>query len=468
MDQEPSNWLVGPRRRGPARPRSRSVGILVLSIAAVLTPVASLQEQNPEAPFFDYRSETPGAVHHITPADLPPPNAAPSDPTFAPMPPAPWPRVPSGFVVEQYAGGLENPRLIRRAPNGDLFVAESQPGRIRVLRGLTPGSPPRVEVFATGLSLPFGIAFYPPGPNPEFVYVANTDSVVRFPYENDDLQARGPQQIVIPQLLPLNTGGHWTRDVAFSLDGRTMYISVGSASNVDGVDNNPAEVNRADILETDPRGGARDVFASGIRNPVSIAVDPLTGELWTAVNERDLLGNNLPPDYITRVLRGGFYGWPWFYIGGNQDPRHPGKHPELKYQAILPDVLLQPHSAPLQLTFYDGDQFPADYQGDIFASTHGSWNRTVLTGYDVIRVRRVNGRATGAYEDFLTGFVSEEGQVRGRPVGVAIAADGSLMVTDDWSNLIWRVRATAARTPDCNVVPDRRRATASADSAKCH
>ena len=183
------------------------------------------------------------------------------------------------------------------------------------------------------------------------------------------------------------------------------------------------------------------MFASGIRNPVGIAVHPRSGELWTSVNERDGLGDNLVPDYITRVKDGGFYGWPWYYIGGNQDPRHQGKHPELKDKVIVPDVLLQPHNASLQLTFYEGQQFPAEFRGDVFAAQHGSWNRAVRTGYNVIRVPlQGKDRPTGEYQDFLTGFVTADGQVWGRPVGVTTAADGSLLVTDDGSKSIWRVR----------------------------
>src|SRR5438128_767219 len=196
---------------------------------------------------------------------------------------------------------------------------------------------------------------------------------------------------------------------------------------------------RADILELNPDGSGKRIFARGLRNAVGIAVHPQTGELWASVNERDELGDNLPPDYITHVQDGGFYGWPWFYIGGNWDPKHKGKHPELKDKVIVPDVLVEPHNASLEMTFYNGQQFPPEYRGDIFAAEHGSWNRAVRTGYEVIRVPLKNGRASGEYEDFLTGFVTPEGQVWGRPVGVAVAKDGSLMVTDDGSDSIWRV-----------------------------
>jgi glucose/arabinose dehydrogenase len=216
-----------------------------------------------------------------------------------------------------------------------------------------------------------------------------------------------------------------------------MFVSVGSHENVS---DSPEEQNRADILEFNPNGSGMRIYASGIRNAVGIAVNPKTGELWCSVNERDGLGNDLVPDYITHLQEGGFYGWPWWYMGGHQDPRLPGKHPELKEKVITPDVILQPHSASLQMTFYDGRQFPADYQGDIFAAEHGSWNRSPRSGYEVIRVPlHQTAHATGEYEDFLTGFVVDDESVWGRPVGVTVAPDGSLLVSDDGSGSIWRV-----------------------------
>jgi glucose/arabinose dehydrogenase len=312
-----------------------------------------------------------------------------------------------------------------------------------VFRGITKdGKPEKWEIFATQLQQPFGIAFYPPGPNPQYIYVGNTDSVVRYPYENGDLKARGPAEVIVPDIPGggrLRGGGHWTRDLAFSHDGKKMYVSVGSHSNVDDPDLHPEEFHRADILEVNPDGTGLRVYAWGIRNAVGIAVHPETGELWASVNERDALGDNLPPDYITHIQEGGFYGWPWYYIGGNQDPRHQGKHPELKDKVIVPDVLLQPHNASLEMTFYQGEQFPPEYRGDVFAAEHGSWNKAVRTGYEVIRVPLKQGRATGEYQDFLTGFVTPDGDVWGRPVGVAVAKDGSLLVTDDGSGRIWRV-----------------------------
>jgi glucose/arabinose dehydrogenase/mono/diheme cytochrome c family protein len=396
----------------------------------------------PTGPFTDFRFEAPGKVRKITVGELPAPfttGSAGNGPKLVERPQNVWPKVPAGFKVDLYASGLKNPRLIRTAPNGDYFVAESSGGYIDVFRGITADSKPeQVQVFATGLNRPYGIAFYPPGPNPQWVYVGNTNSVVRFPYQNGDLKARGPAEHIID--LPTG-GGHWTRSIEFSQDGKKMYVAVGSASNVEDSDIRPAEKNRADILELNPDGSGLRVYASGIRNPGGgLAINPKTGEVWCSVNERDGLGDNLVPDYITHVQDGGFYGWPWWYMGGHQDPRLEGKHPELQSKVITPDVILQPHNASLQLTFYTGRQFPAEYSGDIFASEHGSWNKSVRAGYELIRIPLHQGaKAGGDYEDFMTGFVLENGNVWGRPVGVAVATDGSLLVSDDGSNSIWRI-----------------------------
>ena len=395
----------------------------------------------PTPPFTDYRYERPGAVRHITIKDLPQPFAtesATNGPRLVARPENAWPQALPGFKVELFAADLTNPRIMRIAPNGDVFLAETSAGDIKVFRGMTSdGKPEQMKIFATGMNTPFGIAFYPPGKNPEWVYVANMDSVVRFPYHNGDMTSSGPLQ----HLLDLPSGGHHrSRDIVFSPDGKKMFVSVGSDQNLDDA---PTEKNRADILELNPDGSGLRVYASGIRNPVGIAIDPTTGELWCSVNERDGLGNNLVPDYITHVQDGGFYGWPWWYMGGNQDPRLAGQHPELKGKVITPDVILQPHNASLEMTFYDGKQFPAEYAGDIFAAEHGSWNRAPRAGYEVIRVPlHQTGHASGEYEDFLTGFVVDDQRVWGRPVGVAVAPDGSLLVSDDGSGSIWRVSHT--------------------------
>lgn len=406
---------------------------------------AKVNAPPPPAPFTDFRFEQPGKTRKVTVTDLPAPYAtesADNGPQLVNRPKGAWPKAPSGFRVQQFARALDNPRELRTAPNGDIFLAESSSGVIRVFRGSTEdGKPKQAGIFATGLNEPYGIAFYPPGNNPEWVYVGNTNSVVRFPYQNGDLKARGAAQHLAD--LP-SGGGHWTRDIQFSPDGKNMFVSVGSASNVDDPDTTPEERNRADILQFNPDGSAMRVYAYGIRNAGGgLAINPKTGQLWCSVNERDGLGDNLVPDYITHVEDGGFYGWPWWYIGPHQDPRHKGKHPELKDKAIVPDVLLQAHSASLQFTFYGGKQFPAEYQGDIFASEHGSWNRSVRAGYEVIRVPlHQSGKASGDYEDFLTGFVVDNGHVWGRPVGITVAPDGSLLVSDDGSNSIWRISFT--------------------------
>jgi glucose/arabinose dehydrogenase/mono/diheme cytochrome c family protein len=397
----------------------------------------------PQSPFTDFRFEKPGLVRKITLNDLPVPFVTPSagnGPKVVPRPEGAWPQVPAGFKVELYASGLGDPRLIRKAPNGDFFVAESHTGDIRVFRGITADSKAQqTEIFADGLRRPFGINFYPPGPNPQWIYVGDTDAILRFPYQNGDLKARGPAEHIAD--VPAEQS-HWTRDIQFTPDGTKMFVSVGSASNVDDGDL-PSEKNRADVLEFNPDGSGMRIYAYGIRNCVGMAIQPKTNDLWCSVNERDALGDNLVPDYITHVQEGGFYGWPWWYMGGHQDPRHEGKHPELKGKVITPDVLLHPHNASLEMTFYDGKQFPAEYQGDIFASEHGSWNRSVRVGYELIRVPlHQTGHATGEYEDFMTGFVVDNGHVWGRPVGVTVAPDGSLLVTDDGSKTIWRIAYT--------------------------
>lgn len=396
------------------------------------------------AAFTSFKTEAPGTYRKITVADLPEPYATKgvsNGPKLVPMPEGAWPKAPQGFKVERYAEKLDEPREIRTAPNGDLFVSESRAGQVLVFRGITnDGKPEQHAVFATGLKNNFGIAFYPLGRNPEWVYFANTGSVVRYKYHNGDLKATGEPETIIAELP--SGGGHWTRDLAFSRDGKRLFVSVGSASNVDDPDTHPKEKNRADILEFTPEGKFVKIYAAGIRNPVGIAVNPTTGQLWCSVNERDMLGDNLVPDYITSVKEGGFYGWPWYYMGDHQDPRLEGTHPELKGKVTVPDVLLQPHNASLELTFYEGKQFPSAYRGDIFAAEHGSWNKSVRAGYEVIRVPLADGKSDGVYGDFLTGFVTDDGDVWGRPVGVATAPDGSLMVSDDGSKSIWRVSYT--------------------------
>ncbi len=431
---------------------NRAIPRATLAVALAMTAHATAADDDRQsgatltgkAALGDWTTDAPGVRRRITVDDLATPYETPSAnnfPRVVKRPEGAWPQAPEGFKVTEFATGLSEPRVIVRAPNGDLFLAESRAGRIRVFRDADGDGKPEVdEVFAAGLDRPFGIAFHPPGPNPEHVYVGNTGSVVRFPYRSGDTKATGEAVTIVADVPSgseeVGGGGHWTRDLEFSTDGKTLYVAVGSRSNVSDDDR---EKRRACILAFDPDGKNERVFAHGIRNPVGLATHPKTGALWTSVNERDALGDHLVPDYVTRVEEGGFYGWPWYYLGPNQDPRHEGKHPELKDKVIVPDVLIQSHSASLDMAFYDGDAFPEGYRLDAFAAEHGSWNRARRTGYKVVRIPVRDGKATGEYEDFLVGFVTDDGDVWGRPVGVVTAADGSLMVTDDGSGTVWRV-----------------------------
>ncbi|WP_429408915.1 PQQ-dependent sugar dehydrogenase [Paraburkholderia sp. GAS82] len=453
----------------------RSNVIAYLSTLKQLAQVSSTANTasgaSPETDPGDWRHAAPGVEHHLTVADLPAPyktTSSGNSPRVVAQPANASLSVPAGFKVQLFATGLSDPRIVRVAPNGDIFVAETAENRIRVLRAADGAQAPSDnQIFADGLDQPFGIAFYPPGNHPQWIYVANNNSVVRFPYRSGDLKVSGAAQVIVPRLTESH-GGHSTRDVAFSLDGKRMFITVGSGSNVaEGMSKKSpeeiarwdsqhgqgagwdAETNRADILVTDPEGHeALHTFATGIRNGVGIAVDPDTGELWTATNERDGLGDDLVPDYVTRVKAGGFYGWPWYYMGNHEDPRHAGERPDLAGKTITPDVLLQSHSAPLEMCFYTAKTgaaaFPAEYRGDVFVASHGSWNRSSRTGYKVMRVRLEHGVPTGAYEDFLTGFVVNNRSVWGRPVGVAVAHDGALLVTEDGNGTVWRVSYAGA------------------------
>ncbi len=428
-----------PARRSPPRSLLLLPALLLAIGGDVLGTAARAAEPvlSGAAAYGDWTTDAPGVTRRITPADLPPPYATRSAASGAPLiarPEGALPTVPPGFKVEEFATGLAAPRLLRTAPDGGIFLAEMQQGAILVLHDNGQGKPATVRTYVEGLDEPFGLAFYPPGPDPRYLYVGTTGAVLRFPYHTGDTAAAGAPETVVPRL---PEGGHRTRDVLFSRDGRTLFVSVGSASN--DQEGGSDETGRADILAFDPDGGGLRRFAGGIRNPVGLAIHPATGDLWTAVNERDGLGDNLPPDYVTRVRDGGFYGWPWYYIGDHRDPRHKGEHPELTQAITVPDVLIQPHSAPLQLAVYTGTQFPAEYRGDLFVALHGSWNRSRRTGYKVVRVKLRNGEPTGTYEDFLTGFVTADGNVWGRPVGVAVAADGSLLVSEDAGGTVWRI-----------------------------
>jgi glucose/arabinose dehydrogenase len=427
------------RRAGRGVSSSALLLAFALLLGAVAPAFAAETIDEGKDAFGDYTRDAPGVWHMITVADLPAPYAkAPpsSSSRRAPATRDEIPQVPPGFSVSAFATGFDEPRQIKIAPNGDVFLAESGAARIRVLRA-APGAAKSasVSVFANVAERPYGIAFYPPGPDPHFVYVASMRQIVRFPYRLGDTKARGPAETIVDDLPgPV----HWTRDILFTKDARHMLVAVGSSSNI-AEGGLAAERFRANILDYDSDGKNRRVYASGLRNPVTLAFNPVDGALWASVNERDRLGDDLPPDYVTHVKEGGFYGWPFFYIGGHPDPRVPGTPPVSAKDVVMPDVLIQAHSAPLGIAFYTGTQFPAQYRNDLFVALHGSWNRTSPTGYKLIRVSMHDGHATGAYEDFATGFVGAGGSAWGRPVGVAVAEDGALLLSDDLANTIWRI-----------------------------
>ena len=442
----------------------RCFGILALvcggGVCTGLTALAGSPQRSGDAAFGDWRTDAPGVRRHIRAGDIPASDLSASVENTVRVvrrPEGAQLNAPPGFDVKIFASGLAGPRAMRTAPNGDVFVAESRSGRIRVLRPADDRvQPSTTEIFASGLNQPFGIAFYPAGPDPAWIYVANTDSVIRFPYRSGDLKARDKPEVVVAQLP--SGRGHSTRDLVFSKDGSRMFVSVGSASNagenLSRLD--PAQLDqwksshphgaawgpeqdRADVLAFDPQGHDGKVFATGIRNCVGMAVHPMTGDVWCSTNERDGLGDDAPPDYVTRVREGAFYGWPWYYIGSNEDPRLKNVRTDLKDEVTVPDVLIQAHSASMQIAFNDGGQFPREYRGDGFVAERGSWNRSKRTGYKVIRIKLKNGTPTGEYEDFLTGFVVNDESVWGRPVGVAFMTDGSLLVSDDSNGTVWRI-----------------------------
>jgi glucose/arabinose dehydrogenase len=453
---------------------------MITIIAAIAAPLSASYEpsfadpavQTGQAAYGDFTTDAPGVWRHIEPADLPQPFATASarnNPKVVARPEDAQLKTLPGFMVTTFATGLQGPRRMRMAPNGDIFITESTGGKLTVMRAKAGSDKAeQVSVFAEGLNRPFGIAFYP-AKNPKWVYVGNTDSVVRFPYRAGDLKATAPAEVIIPKI---PTGGHFTRDLAFSPDGSKLFVSVGSSSNY--ADTMPkktveeakvwddshglgapwaAEEGRAQVLVSTPEGNGVKAFATGIRNCVGLTVNQKTGDLWCTTNERDLLGDNLVPDYSTRVKAGQFFGWPWYYIGAHEDPRLAGNRPDLKDRVATPDVLYQPHSAALQLMFYSATQgaaaFPKGFDGEGFATLHGSWNRSSRTGYKVVRLRLKNGVPTGEYEDFLVGFVKPDGNVWGRPVGVVETQDGSLLVSDDAGNVVWRV-AYSAKQPAAN------------------
>ena len=393
---------------------------------------------------------------------LPPPYATESAKNFSNVigwPDGKTPIAPEGFTVSKYADGLDNPRWIYIAPNGDIFISEaetessavkkikgtlsgkeksqnsgSSANRITLLRDRDNDGKPEVKTtFLEGLNQPFGMLIIG-----NSFYVANTDGILKFPYEEGSTQIKD-KGIKILELPAGGYNNHWTRNLISNKDGSKIYVSVGSASNVaeHGMEE---EIRRANILEINPDGSGEKIYASGLRNPVGMDWAPGTATLWAAVNERDELGDELVPDYITSVKEGGFYGWPFSYFGQNEDPRLKGKNPDLVQKAIVPDVPLTAHSASLGLTFNNKNAFPEKYKNGAFIGQHGSWNRSELVGYKVAFVPFNNGKPSGKPEEFLTGFITgEENKVYGRPVGLAFTSHGDLLVADDASNTIWRV-----------------------------
>jgi len=351
------------------------------------------------------------------------------------------PKAPEGFKVERFADGFKSPRWTYVAPNNDIFVVESDTrnsaNRITILRDKDQdGIPDTRKIFMEDLNSPFGMLVID-----NYFYVANTDGLYRYPYTQDALEitAKGEKLVDLP------AGGynnHWTRNIITNKDASKIYISVGSASNAGeyGMDK---EIRRAAILEVNLDGSGEKIYASGIRNPVGMDWNPVTEELWTAVNERDKLGDNLVPDYVTSVKEGGWYGWPYSYYGNLKDPRwEDDPHSDLVEKALIPDVPVGPHTASLGFTFYKSDQFPAKYKNGAFVGQHGSWNRQPFSGYKVVFIPFEDGKP-GQPEDFLTGFIAYDAseEVYGRPVGVTTLPDGSLLVNDDDSGIVWRVSA---------------------------
>jgi glucose/arabinose dehydrogenase len=437
---------------------------LPLALAASVTCAQTGSVRTGPAAFADWKADAPGVGRYIKPSDLPAaPAASAADaeksvarlakivkPTQGAVP-----KVPDGFAVEVFATGFKMPRTLRVAPNGDIFLSESGAGRVLVFRGGSAGAPAKPEVFAQGIDRPYGILFYPAA-DPRYVYVAAANQVVRYPYRSGAVQAVGPAEVIVSNI---PTERHWTRDLAVSRDGKRLFLSVGSASNL-GVASMPdmtldnirqhekthgrgaawgKEENRAVVREFDPEGKSVRNYATGMRNCSGLAMQPGTDNLWCVVNERDHLGPDLVPDYMAQVQDGAFYGWPWYYIGDNEDPALKGKRPDLKGHVRVPEVLIQPHSSALSVAFYDRDAFPAEYRGDAFVALHGSHSRPKTTGYKVIRVRMKGGKPTGEYEDFMTGFVLDNTTVWGRPAGVAVTRDGALLVSDDANGIIYRV-----------------------------
>jgi glucose/arabinose dehydrogenase len=370
--------------------------------------------------------------HEIRFEDLPAPFAtrsATNPPSMVARPASASLHLPPGFRIDLWAVGFTEPRMMLQAPNGDVLVSEPAAGRIEVLRDAdSDGVPEQRFLFASGLNAPFGLAFHA-----GYLYVGDTDAVVRFRYDPGQTSGGNSEQVAS---LPA-AGYHRTRNLIFNADGSKMYVSVGSDSN----DDPNADPHRAAILEMNPDGSGQRIFASGLRNPVGLGWEPLTGSLWTCVNERDGMGDDLVPDYCSDVQDGAFYGWPYAYVGRHEDPNHAGQRPDLVAATTTPSLLVQAHSAVLGLAFYRGTMFPTAYQGRAFVALHGSWNRSKRTGYKIISIQFEGGRPSGGYDDFAAGWMLDENssQVWGRPVGLLVLGDGSLLISDDGAGVIWRV-----------------------------
>ncbi len=376
--------------------------------------------------------------HSINPSEMPKPFATDSarmNSKIISQPENAALKMPKGFKIEVFAeGDFTYPRWMALAPNGDVFVADSRADRVVVLRDKNKdGKADERFIFSDKLSQPFGMAFWK-----DWFYVANTDSVVRFKYKSGQTEAVGEPE----QIIKLTKGGynqHWTRNIKFSPDGKKLFVSIGSSGNYQPEE----DERRAAISVYNPNGTGHKIYAGGLRNPIGLDFNPKTSELWTAVNERDGLGDNLVPDFVTSVKEGAFYGYPFSYIGQNPEPRLNGARPDLIKKAIVPDILVAAHSAALGIAFYDKNMFPKEYRGDAFVAFHGSWNREKLTGYKIIRVDFDDkGKLkSNGYEDFITGWLPDENsrEVWGRPVGLLVLDDGSLLIADDGAKKIWRV-----------------------------
>ena len=450
------------------KPTSIFTILLPFILLVYLDSLSSVQIGKTGAAAGSWKNDAPGVRHHLTPADVPAPTAGREPETsigsnvkVVERPESALPKVPDGFAVEVFATGFNQPRTLRVAPDGSIFLSESGSGRVLVFRADAKETPPKPTVFAENLDRPYGIIFEPPA-DPQYVYVASANQVVRYPYRNGDTRARGPAETVIGNI---PTKRHWTRDLAVSRDGKRLFLSVGSASNLGVVGLGPMtqaqirefekthgrgaawgeEEDRAVVRVFDPEGETVRNYATGLRNCSGLAMQPGTDDLWCVVNERDHMGPDVTPDFMARIQEGAFYGWPWYYLGDREDPALKGKRPDLKGQARLPEVLITTHSSALSLAFYDRDAFPPEYRGDAFVALHGSHSRGERTGFKVIRVRMKNGAPTGEYEDFMTGFLIDNDTTWGRPAGVAVTKDGALLVSDDANGTLYRVTRKASR-----------------------